>query len=210
VTGRRWPADERGSATVWVLALSGVLAMVGAAAVLVGVAVTARHRAAAAADFAALAAATRAVQGLADGCTRAAEVATANAARLTACSVAPDGVAVVEVTVPVRLGRLGVHEARGHARAGPIPSEPAAQVAGSSPRSPSRGPSSAASSSRTTSSTRTAPALSSGSLPLPHLGDCTQDGQPLSHSQLATVARVACSQRRSTAKPRSLKPAPPG
>ena len=28
----------------------------------------------------------------------------------------------------------------------------------------------------------TAPALSSGSLPLPHLGDCTHDGQPVRHS----------------------------
>ena len=47
-------------------------------------------------------------------------------------------------------------------------------------------------------------------MPFPHLGDWTQEGQPLSHSQLATVALVACSQRRRTAKPRSLKPAPPG
>ena len=47
----------------------------------------------------------------------------------------------------------------------------------------------------------TAPALSSGSLPLPHLGDCTHDGQPLSHSQAGDGARVACSQPRSTAKP---------
>ena len=31
------------------------------------------------------------------------------------------------------------------------------------------------------SSRATAPALSSGSLPLPHLGDCTHDGQPVSH-----------------------------
>ena len=31
-------------------------------------------------------------------------------------------------------------------------------------------------------SSRTAPSLSSGSLPLPHLGDTTQDGQPVVHS----------------------------
>ena len=41
----------------------GVLAVVGAAAVLVGAAVVARHRATAAADLAALAGAVRAVQG---------------------------------------------------------------------------------------------------------------------------------------------------
>ena len=36
-----------------------------------------------------------------------------------------------------------------------------------------------------------APALSNGSLPLPHLGDWTQDGQPLSHGQDWITSRVA-------------------
>src|SRR4051794_35931994 len=58
--GRR--SEERGSATVWVLAFSTVLALAGAAGVLVGSAVVTRHRAAAAADLAALAAAGRAVR----------------------------------------------------------------------------------------------------------------------------------------------------
>ena len=40
-------------------------------------------------------------------------------------------------------------------------------------------------------STLIAPALSSGSLPLPHLGDWMHDGQPDSHSQAATASRVA-------------------
>jgi secretion/DNA translocation related TadE-like protein len=119
---RRRPSAERGSATVWVLTLSGVVALVGLAAVLVGVAVGARHRAAAAADFAALAAATQAVQGLADGCSRAAEIAAANGAELTACTIGPDGVAQVAVSVPVELGRLGSHSATARARAGPAPS----------------------------------------------------------------------------------------
>ena len=44
-----------------------------------------------------------------------------------------------------------------------------------------------------TSSRRTAPALSSGSLPLPHLGDCTHDGQPSGHSHAAIASRVAVS-----------------
>ena len=52
---------ERGSATVWVLALAGVLALVGLAGVLVGAAAVARHRAGSAADLTALAAAGRAV-----------------------------------------------------------------------------------------------------------------------------------------------------
>ena len=57
---RRVVADERGSATVWVLALSGVLAAVGVAGVLIGAAVVARHRATSAADLSALAAAGQA------------------------------------------------------------------------------------------------------------------------------------------------------
>ena len=35
------------------------------------------------------------------------------------------------------------------------------------------------------------PALSSGLLPLPHLGDCTHDGQPASHRHEAIASRVA-------------------
>ncbi|MGY1635690.1 Rv3654c family TadE-like protein [Geodermatophilus sp. SYSU D00742] len=111
---------ERGSATVWVVALAGVLAAIGVAAVLVGVAVVGRHRASAAADLAALAAAEQAVRGRADVCGVAARVAEANGARLTGCGV--DGAAVVEVAVvvPVRLGRLGMREAAARARAGPV------------------------------------------------------------------------------------------
>ena len=36
--------------------------------------------------------------------------------------------------------------------------------------------------------------LSSGSLPLPHFGDWTHDGQPVAHSHAAIASRVACSQ----------------
>ena len=63
MTVRSRAAGERGSATVWVVALSGVLAAIGVAAVLVGAAVVGRHRATAAADLAALAAAEHAVRG---------------------------------------------------------------------------------------------------------------------------------------------------
>ena len=51
-----------------------------------------------------------------------------------------------------------------------------------------------------TSSRPTAPALSSGSLPLPHLGDCTHDGQPSAHSQAAMASRVARSQSAAAAE----------
>ncbi|BBU20640.1 Uncharacterised protein [Mycobacterium xenopi] len=46
----------------------------------------------------------------------------------------------------------------------------------------------------TNRNTATAPALSSGWLPLPHFGDCTHDGQPVGHSHASIAAAVALSQ----------------
>jgi secretion/DNA translocation related TadE-like protein len=106
-----------------VVALSGVLAAIGVAAVLVGAAVVGRHRATAAADLvalAALAAAEHAVRGDSGACAAAGEVASANGARLTACTVGGGAVVEVAVAVPVRLGPLGVREAGARARAGPV------------------------------------------------------------------------------------------
>ena len=115
------PAGERGSATVWVLLLAGLIALLGAAGVLVGVAFVGRHRATAAADFAALAGAGRAVAGDRSACAAAADVASANGATLRSCRLLPGAVVDVSVTVPVRLGPLGVLQAPGRARAGPAP-----------------------------------------------------------------------------------------
>ncbi len=58
-------------------------------------------------------------------------------------------------------------------------------------------------------SSETAPSLDSGELPLPHLGDWMQEGQPVSQGQLRMASLVAVSQSPATAKPRSAKPAPP-
>lgn len=118
---RRRLAGERGSATVWMVALSGVLATLGVAVVLGGAAVVARHRATAAADLAALAAAGRAVTADPDACAVAADVAAANAAELTGCTVGVDAVVEISVSVPVRFGPLGLLAATGRARAGPAP-----------------------------------------------------------------------------------------
>ncbi|WP_228395258.1 Rv3654c family TadE-like protein, partial [Modestobacter roseus] len=115
---------ERGSATVWVVALAGLVAAVGMAAVLVGAAVVARHRATAAADLAALAAAGAAVQGDPAACAVASEVAVANGAAVTSCTVGAGAVVELHVRVPVRLGPLGVVDADGRARAGPVAPEP--------------------------------------------------------------------------------------
>jgi secretion/DNA translocation related TadE-like protein len=124
-------SGERGSATVWMLALCGVLGVVGAAAVLTGAAVVARHRATAAADLAALAAAGRAVAGDAGPCVAAQEVAAANAAELTSCTVGAGAVVEVAVRIRVRLGGLGVHWATARAGAGPVvPGPQAAPLSG--------------------------------------------------------------------------------
>nr|WP_279385429.1 Rv3654c family TadE-like protein [Klenkia marina] len=112
---------ERGSATVWTVALAGLLALLGAASVLVGAAVVARHRAGAAADLAALAVAVRAVRGDPGACATGTAIAVANGAELVGCTVAPGSVVAVEVSVPVQLGPLGLLAATGRARAGPVP-----------------------------------------------------------------------------------------
>lgn len=113
--------DERGSATVWVLALAGLLAVLGAAVVLVGAALVARHRATTAADLAALAGAGRAVLGDPDPCLAAARIAAANDGVADRCTLRPGAVVEVQVHVTVRLGPVGGFHAGARARAGPAP-----------------------------------------------------------------------------------------
>src|SRR5699024_8998638 len=55
-------------------------------------------------------------------------------------------------------------------------------------------------------SSLSAPALSSGWLPLPHFGDCTQDGQPDSQGQERTASKVAAIHSGKRLKPSSAKP----
>ena len=52
--------------------------------------------------------------------------------------------------------------------------------------------------------------LSKGLLPLPHLGECIQDGHPVSHGQVATKSLVFSRSCSSTSKARWLSPTPPG
>lgn len=86
--------------------------------VYVGSAVVARHRAQAAADLAALAAAGRLALGAEAACARAADVAHAMQTAVASCTV-EDLDVVVTVEVGVVLGRLGTVAARAVARAGP-------------------------------------------------------------------------------------------
>ena len=109
---------DRGAATVWVLAAGLVVALFAVAVVAIGAAITARHRAQAAADLSALAGAALAVEGDSAVCARARLIAEANAARLVECHVEQyDVVVTVEVAVPA-LGTPGA-VAKASARAGP-------------------------------------------------------------------------------------------
>ncbi len=110
--------QDRGSASILLVALSGLLGVLAALALSVGGAVVARHRAESAADLAALAAASRWTGGQSTVCVRARDVARAGGAVLVRCGLIGDVAQVrTEVTLPGRLAWLGV--ARAAARAGP-------------------------------------------------------------------------------------------
>ncbi|BDT84590.1 flp pilus-assembly TadE/G-like family protein [Nocardia cyriacigeorgica] len=110
---------EAGAATVFAaLALAGLLGLtvlVGQ----VGAAVVARHRAQAAADLAALAAAGALVYGAAEACAEGGEIARRMRMTIRGCEVAEwDVVVTVEGKVP--MGLLGDRTVRARARAGPV------------------------------------------------------------------------------------------
>jgi len=111
--------DERGAATVLVVALLGLLLFVGAALGVVGALVRDHRAAQSAADLAALAAASALARGE-DPCAAAASVAAANGAEAVGC--APDGLEVrvtVQVAGPRWLGQAA--DLGAEARAGPAP-----------------------------------------------------------------------------------------
>ena len=112
----RW--RDRGSATVYALAVVALLAAVALGAAAVGGAVVARHRAMSAADLAALAAADALARIEPDPCAAAGRIASRHAVDLLQCTTTGMVVDVV-VGAPVR-GVLGFGlVAEMHARAGP-------------------------------------------------------------------------------------------
>jgi secretion/DNA translocation related TadE-like protein len=111
--------DDRGVTTVWAATAVAVLIAVLAAMLDLAGATAVRHRAEAAADLAALAAAGHALDGEEAACARAAEVATSGGARVVLCRLRGWEV-LVEVEVGVRLSLLGATTVRGRARAGPV------------------------------------------------------------------------------------------
>lgn len=108
---------EHGAATLFTVSCLGFLLLVGAALAVVAAMVAAHRQAQAAADLAALAAATALADG-GDPCAAGASVADANGAALTSCAVdGSDALIEVVVTGPRWLGQTGDLTAR--ARAGP-------------------------------------------------------------------------------------------
>ena len=115
-------AADRGSATVWVVVACLVTWSVATFAFSVGGAVVARHRAASAADLAALAGARSLARGAGDPCAEAQRVAAATRARLVECDRLADGSlqVVVEAALPLLLARWRTCTGPARARAGGI------------------------------------------------------------------------------------------
>jgi secretion/DNA translocation related TadE-like protein len=157
MTSRR---GETGVATVAAATTVGLVLLVAAVLLQVGLVIAAKHRVQAAADLAALAGSAASLRGD-DGCAAARTVARRNGADLASCRA---DLAVVTLTTEsstasVVWGARFLTQAK--ARAAPdfyVPDS----AGGSAGEAASR---------KTRSSSRTAPDLSSGSLPLPHLGD---------------------------------------
>ncbi|HYJ66860.1 MAG TPA: Rv3654c family TadE-like protein [Nocardioidaceae bacterium] len=120
---RRRHRSESGIATLWGLAIIGILVLFAAVSAGVVSLVGARHQAETAADLAALAGAQSVADGDGDPCQVAGRVAVANGGRLVRCAVDGDIVEVrVEVESPQLLGHAWTLS--GRARAGPAGSTP--------------------------------------------------------------------------------------
>lgn len=118
----RWlrsPTRDRGSASIWVLAVGLVLLAAGLAGATVGAAHVAQHRAQTAADLGALAGAARAFQGRPTACARAAQLVAANGARLTGCTLDGLDLTVTVEVAPAPATGVG-RPATATARAGPV------------------------------------------------------------------------------------------
>lgn len=119
VTRRRRPDDESGLATVWAAGAVAALLVIACLVWWLGAAVVTRHRAANAADLAALAAAGHAGNGALEACERAGAVADRMHVRLRDCRLERwDALVIVEALPPGPLARFGAAVAR--ARAGPV------------------------------------------------------------------------------------------
>lgn len=110
---------DRGSASLWLLAVGLLLAAAGLLGTAVGAARVARHQARVAADLGALAGAAHTLDGPAAACAKAEQVVHANHGRLKSC--VQDGLDL-RITVEVRVVPLPglARVASATARAGPV------------------------------------------------------------------------------------------
>ncbi|WFE25346.1 flp pilus-assembly TadE/G-like family protein [Solwaraspora sp. WMMD791] len=114
---------QRGSASLWLLAVGLTLVAAGTAGALIGAVRLARQQASVAADLAALAGAARVFAGPDVACARAAEVAGRNGGRLRVCTV--DGLEVVVTVEVTPLPATAVDRpVTATARAGPLRAAP--------------------------------------------------------------------------------------
>jgi secretion/DNA translocation related TadE-like protein len=109
------------------LGLAGLVVLAGVAGAGRGAATVARHRVEAAADLAALAAATRLAGGPGPPCAAAEQVARANGAALLGCRLTGSDVEV-EAETTLAFGGLGSYRVQARARAGPARSQPGQPV----------------------------------------------------------------------------------
>ncbi|WP_105971013.1 Rv3654c family TadE-like protein [Streptomyces geranii] len=105
--------SDRGSATVWSVGALAVLCVVFGVVLAMGQAAVARHRAAAGADLAALAAADHWTEGTSAACARADRVAAVQGTRLVRCAVVGE---TSDLTV---ISGRGLFAAEVRSRAGP-------------------------------------------------------------------------------------------
>jgi secretion/DNA translocation related TadE-like protein len=110
--------DDSGVATVWAAGAVSVLMVILVFGLHLAAATSGRHRAEAAADLGALAAASHALDGEPVACAYAARVVRRMTARLVSCRVVGWD-ALVETTATTALAPPGIGEAHGRARAGP-------------------------------------------------------------------------------------------
>ncbi|MEU0563893.1 Rv3654c family TadE-like protein [Nonomuraea sp. NPDC005983] len=114
---------DRGSATLWGVALMGLLMAVAMAFTTVGSVRVARHRVNDAADLSALAAARLAVIDPDGACLRAADLAARNGVKLVRCTISNE-IADVQTSLPITLPAVGTRTLTGRSRAGPSQSSP--------------------------------------------------------------------------------------
>ncbi|MFB4283698.1 Rv3654c family TadE-like protein [Nonomuraea sp. MTCD27] len=116
--GKALDSRNRGSATLWGVALMGLLMAIATAFATVGSVRVARHRVNSAADLSALAAAKLALIDPEGACERASALAKENGVDLTQCKITED-VADVWTALPISLPVLGPRTLTGRSRAGP-------------------------------------------------------------------------------------------